>query len=113
MQPIALCWVESADDIPEELWKRAFPPPLEGLWWYRALEQGRLEDQFRFAYGVLARGSETIGIVPSFEMKVPIDLVAPRLVARAVRAAGQLVPKLRYLQTVFVGSPCSDEGTIG
>jgi predicted N-acyltransferase len=113
MQPIALRWVESADDISEELWKKAFPPPLEGLWWYRALEQGRLEDQFRFAYGVLARGNEAIGIVPSFEMKVPIDLVAPPLVARAVRAVGQLLPKLRYLPTIFVGSPCSDEGTIG
>ena len=113
MQPITLRWIESAADIPEELWERAFPPPLEGLWWYRALEQGRLEDQFRFAYGVLARRDEPIGIVPSFEMKVPIDLVAPPLVARAVRAAGQLIPKLRYLPTVFVGSPCSDEGTIG
>ena len=40
----------------------------------------RLENQFRFAYGVLARGKEPIGIVPSFEMKVPIDLIAPPLV---------------------------------
>jgi hypothetical protein len=113
MQRITLRWVESADDIPEELWGRAFPPPLEGLWWYRALEQGRLEDQFRFAYGMLTRGNEPIGIVPSFEMNVPIDLVAPPFIARTVRAAGQLIPKLRYLPTVFVGSPCSDEGTIG
>jgi Acetyltransferase (GNAT) domain len=113
MQPITLHWVESAADIPEELWERAFPPPLEGLWWYRALEQGRLEDQFRFTYGVLARGEEPIGIVPTFEMKVPIDLVAPPLVARVVRAAGRLIPQLRYLRTVFVGSPCSEEGTIG
>ena len=113
MPSITLRWVKSADEIPEELWASAFPPPLEGLWWYRALEQGRLEDQFRFAYGVLERGGQPIGIVPSFEMDVPIDLVAPPLVARAVRAAGRLIPRLRYLRTVFVGSPCADEGTIG
>ena len=71
MSPITLRWVASAADISEELWERAFPPPLEGLWWYRALERGRLEDQFSFAYGLLSRGKEPIGIVPTFEMKVP------------------------------------------
>jgi len=113
MSPITLRWVASAADISEELWERAFPPPLEGLWWYRALERGRLEDQFSFAYGLLSRGKEPIGIVPTFEMKVPIDLVAPPLVARTVRAVGRLIPRLRYMRTLFVGSPCSDEGTIG
>jgi GNAT acetyltransferase-like protein len=112
-QSITLRWLASATDIPADLWARAFPPPLEGSWWYRALEQGRLEDQFRFVYGMLERAEQPIGIVPAFEMDVPIDLVGPPLVARIVRTAGRLVHRLRYLRTLFVGSPCADEGTIG
>jgi predicted N-acyltransferase len=46
-------------------------------------------------------------------MDVPLDLVAPPLIARCLRAAGRVFPRLRYQRTLFVGSPCSDEGTVG
>ena len=108
-----LCWVASAVEVPDELWQTAFGPPVEGRWWYRALERAGVDDQFRFAYGVVERGGHPIGIVPTFLMDVPIDLVAPPLVAKVLRAGGRVMPRLRYQRTLFVGSPCSDEGTVG
>jgi len=113
MQSITVRWVSSAAEIPEDLWSASFPAPLEGGWWYRALDQSRLEDQFRVAYGVLERGTQSIGIAPTFLMDVPIDLVAPPTVAAALRLGGRLLPRLRYQRTLFVGSPCSDEGSVG
>ncbi|HEY2387300.1 MAG TPA: GNAT family N-acetyltransferase [Candidatus Binatia bacterium] len=113
MGEISLRWVASAAEIPPHLWAAAFRPPVEGDWWYRALERGRLEAQFRFAYGVLERGREPVGIVPTFQMDVPIDLLAPPIIAAALKIGGRAIPRLRFQRTLFVGSPCSDEGTVG
>src|SRR6266481_1984566 len=113
MDRITVRWVSSAADIPTDLWSASFPQPLEGEWWYRAFERGRLEDQFHVAYGVLERGLRPIGIAPTFVMDVPIDVVAPPIVAAALRIGGRALPRLRYQRTLFVGSPCSDEGTVG
>ncbi len=62
---------------------------------------------------MLERGLRPIGIAPTFLMDVPIDLVAPPIVAAALRIGGRALPSLRYQRTLFVGSPCSDEGTVG
>ena len=106
-------WVETVAAVPPDLWAAAFAVPLEGAFWYRALERARLEHQFGFAYGIIERGPQAVGIAPTFLMDVPIDLVAPPLVAAALRAGGRLAPRLRHQRTLFVGSPCSDEGTVG
>lgn len=106
-------WVSSVAAIPDDLWERCFPPPLEGRWWYAALEQAGLEDQFEFLYGVIEADAEPVGIAPAFLMDVPLDLVAPPLIARLLRGAGRLWARLRYQRTLFVGSPCADEGTVG
>jgi len=113
MQETAVRWVATAGEVPADLWATSFPATLEGDWWYRALERGRLEGQFCFAYGIIERGSQAVGIAPTFLMDVPIDLVAPPLVAAALRAGARVLPRLRYQRTLFVGSPCSDEGTVG
>ena len=96
-----------------DLWARCFPPPLEGPWWYRALDRSGLESQFTFAYAIIERGFDPVGIAPAFLMDVPIDLVAPPMIASLLRNAGKVIPRLRYQRTLFVGSPCSDEGTVG
>ena len=106
-------WIESAEKIPAALWQDFFPPHLEGLWWFRALEKANLEKQFRFFYALIKSGQEPIAIAPSFLMDVPIELVAPDMVATVLRAVGPLLPSLTYQRTLFVGSPCADEGTIG
>ncbi len=113
VEPVSIRWVSSVEEIPSDLWDRCFAPPLEGLWWYRALEQSGLESQFTFAYAILERGALPIGIAPTFLMDVPIDLVAPPAIAKILRVAGAVIPRLRYQRTLFVGSPCSDEGTVG
>jgi hypothetical protein len=110
---ISIRWVSSVEQIPEDLWEQCFPPPLEGLWWYKSLEQAGLESQFKFLYGLIERDSLAVGIAPAFLMDVPIDLVAPPMVVPLVCLLGRLSRSLRFKCTLFIGSPCSDEGTVG
>ncbi len=112
-QAITIDWVNRADDLPADLWGRCYPAPLEGLWWYRALERAGLEDQFTFAYAVISRGGTPVGIAPTFVMNLPLDIVMPDEIAPYVAWIGRWVPALRYQRTLFVGSPCAEEGTIG
>jgi hypothetical protein len=110
---ISIRWVSSAEQLPAELWVQCFTPPLEGRWWYQSLERARLESQFTFFYGLIERDNQPVGITPAFLMDVPIDLVAPRLAATVLRFVGRFFASLRYKRTLFAGSPCSDEGTVG
>ncbi len=106
-------WVSHPGEIPQCLWERCFPPPLEGFWWYSTLDQCGIEDQFTFAYAVILRAGIRIGIAPTFLMDVPVDIVAPPLVTRTIKILATFSPRLMYQRTLFIGSPCSDEGTIG
>jgi len=110
---IKIKWVKSVDDIPTDLWQKSFSPDLEGRWWYSVMERSKLDDQFEFLYGLLLEDEKPIGIVPAFVNDVPIELVAPAAVAVALRAVSKLIPACSYQRTLFVGSPCSDEGTVG
>jgi hypothetical protein len=106
-------WHAQPWDIPATLWAACFPPPLEGLFWYESLARAGLEDQFGFAYGVVMQDGKAVAIAPVFTMDLPMDLVAPPAVAWVLGFAGGLVRWLRVQRTLFVGSPCSDEGTVG
>lgn len=111
--PLTLRWVDSHADMPAALWAACFPPPLEGRGWYAALEGCGIEDQFGFMYGVVSRGGEAIAIAPAFVMDVPIRLVVPPALLPWFDRLGRVFPSLRHQRTLFVGSPCSDEGTVG
>ena len=100
-------------DIDEGLWDRCFPAPLEGLFWYRTLEACGLEGQFTFRYGLIRSEGNAVGIAPCFIHDVPIALVAPRPVAFILGLLSKQIPRAGLQRTFFVGSPCSDEGTIG
>ena len=105
----SVCFVRSASDIAAALWEACFPPPLEGRWWYEALEHSHLEDQFSFFYAVISAEGTPAGIAPAFTMNFPVSLVAPDALKPLLPFLGRLArPK-----TLFVGSPCSDEGTVG
>lgn len=108
-QPYAIRWLRRTGEIPEALWERCFPPPLEGRWWYEALERAGLESQFEFLYGLIESRGEAVGIAPAFLMDLPLDLVAPDPIARLL----PYIPPLRSQRTLFAGSPCADEGTVG
>ena len=108
-----VAWVDRAADVPESTWAQFFAPPLEGAWWYRALEQSGLDDQFSFRYLLLAQGPATVGLVPTFLMDVPMRLVVPPGLLPWVSALGHVFPWLRAQRTLFVGSPCAEEGWIG
>jgi hypothetical protein len=89
-------WVESAEKVPTALWLEFFPKDLEGVWWYSILENAGLEKQFRFFYALVKSGSETLAIAPAFLMDVPIEIVAPDIVADLLKAVGPLMPSLAY-----------------
>ncbi len=103
----------SAAQIDAALWDACFPPPLEGRWWYDALERCGLEDQFEFLYAVIDRDGTPVGIAPMFAMNFPLALVAPPALAGVIGAVGKVLPSLVHPRTLFIGSPCADEGTVG
>ncbi|MEO5340579.1 MAG: GNAT family N-acetyltransferase [Magnetococcus sp. MYC-9] len=111
--PLSVTWLASARAIPATLWELCFPPPLEGGWWYEALEQSGLDDQFLFAYAVVSAGQRAVAIAPVFWMDLPISLVAPPALLPFLQGLGRLFPSLLYQRTLFVGSPCADEGRVG
>lgn len=106
---LSVGFLSRAGEIDAALWETCFPPPLEGRWWYETLERSRLEDQFRFLYAVIRKGDAPVGIAPLFVMNFPVSLVAPD----ALKPLLPLIGSLAHPKTLFVGSPCADEGTVG
>ncbi|MBI5920555.1 MAG: GNAT family N-acetyltransferase [Betaproteobacteria bacterium] len=106
-------WRSSVEEIPQSLWEACFLPPLEGRWWYQALHASGLEDQFQFWYGLIQCNGEPVGIAPTFKMDVPMQLVLPPALMPMARLLGRLKPSLLYQRTLFLGSPCADEGSLG
>jgi hypothetical protein len=106
-------WVDSATQIPSRLWEECFPIPYEGLWWYQALEQCGIAEQFTFLYAIVLSDGQPVAIAPAFLMDVPISLVAPSALAPLFHTLGQAFPTFSYQRTLFIGSPCADEGRVG
>ena len=113
MEPVEIEFADRAADIDERLWSECFRPPLEGRFWYQALDESRLEDQFTFRYALIRSGGLPVGVAPCFLHDVPISLVAPAPVAFVLRRLSGVFPRIAHQRTLFVGSPCSDEGTVG
>jgi hypothetical protein len=110
---IEVKWVNSVSEISQELWDKCFPLPYEGRWWYQALELSGLQDQFTFFYAVVSRSSHAIAIVPAFLMNVPMRLVLPPVLLPLANIVGYAFPSALYQHTLFIGSPCGDEGRVG
>ena len=106
-------WVDHAAEVPGALWALCFGAPHEGDWWYGALERSGLDDQFRFRYLLLLDGDVVVGMAPTFLMDVPMQLVVPPELLPLVRTLGHVLPWLRAQRTLFVGSPCGEEGRLG
>lgn len=110
---LSIRFAASEAEIPAALWDACFSPPLEGRWWYQALEASGLEDQFTFAYAVIQEGERPIGIAPVFVMKVPLGLAVPEWLRPILAIPARTLPFLADPRTLFVGSPCAEEGTVG
>jgi hypothetical protein len=110
---LAIELVGSHADIPGDLWEACFPPPLEGRWWYETLEQSGLEDQFAFSYALLRQGGRPVGIAPLFLMNLPLEVMVPDPLMPVGRVVERVAPGLLRPPTLFIGSPCSDEGCVG
>ncbi len=105
--------VARADGAPPALWAAGFAPPLEGVWWYRGLETSGLEAQFTFRYAVVEEDGRPLALAPLFFTDIPIELVVPDEVMPLFRALGRVWKGVMHQRTLFVGSPFSDEGTVG
>jgi hypothetical protein len=106
-------WLNSYKDIPKTLWDECFQAPYEGRWWYAALEDAQLKEQFTFFYGLVKLNGLPIAIAPAFVMNVPIHLVVPMALLPIFNFLGKFFPSFLYQRTFFIGSPCSDEGLVG
>lgn len=107
-------WREHAGDCARELWQQGFPPPWEGLWWYLALEQGGLDDQFRFLYAEVRDGQQRpLALAPAFLMEVPLEMFVPEPLLPLLRTLARVFPALLHQRTLFFGSPCSERGWVG
>ena len=106
-------FLRKASQIPNELWDACFHCPGEGRWWYEALDQSGIEDQFTFFYGLIRRLGSPVGIAPVFTMDMPVEQVAPEVFLRLFRLVGKIVPSILCQRTLFVGSPVLDESRVG
>lgn len=110
---LSVRFVDSEADIPTALWTACFPPPLEGRWWYRTLETCGLDDQFTFLYALISDDDRPLGIAPAFVGTAPVSLAVPAALRSSVAFAAKFMPSLLRPRTLFIGSPCADEGTVG
>jgi Acetyltransferase (GNAT) domain len=113
VQPYEVEFLKKASQIPVDLWDALFQPPAAGRWWYEALEQSGIDDQFTFFYGLIKHLGGPVGIAPIFVMDVPVEQVAPHEFLRVLRLIGKIVPSVLFQRTLFVGSPILDEGRVG
>jgi Acetyltransferase (GNAT) domain len=113
MQGYEVEFLRKASQIPEDLWNACFQLPEEGRWWYEALEQSGIDDQFTFLYGLIKHLTCPVGIAPVFVMDMPVEQVAPQEFLRLLRLIGKIVPSVLCQRTLFVGSPILDEGRVG
>ncbi len=113
LSALKITFKETHEALDSELWQSCFRAPLEGQFWYKALENSKLEDQFTFFYGLIEYEGNNVGIIPCFVHNVPLSLVAPAIVAWPLKQLARIIPRVGYQRTLFIGSPCSDSGTIG
>jgi hypothetical protein len=112
-QPYEVEFLRKASQIPDDLWDTCFQVPGEGRWWYEALEQSGIEDQFTLFYGLIKHLGRPVGIAPVFSMDIPVEQVAPQEFLRLLRLIGKIVPSVLRQRTLFVGSPILDESRVG
>jgi hypothetical protein len=105
-------FLNKASQIPNELWETCFQVPGEGRWWYEALEQSGIEEQFTLFYGLIKQLGCPVGIASVFVMDIPVEQVAPQEFLRLLRLIGKIVPSVLYQRTLFVGSPILDESRV-
>jgi len=113
VQPYEVEFLKKASQIPDDLWEACFQISGEGRWWYEALEQSGIDDQFTFFYGLIKHLGCPVGIAPVFAMDMPVEQVAPQAFLRLLRLVGKIVPSVLRQRTLFVGSPILDESRVG
>ena len=89
-------FLKKASQLPDELWETCFQVPGEGRWWYEALAQSGIEEQFTLFYGLIKQLGGPVGIAPVFVMDIPFEQLAPQEFLRVLRLIGKIVPSVLY-----------------
>jgi hypothetical protein len=113
VEPYEIEFLETASQIPDDLWDTCFQPPSAGRWWYAAIERSGIDDQFTFFYGLIKHLGCPVGIAPVFAMDIPVEQVAPREFLRLIQLIGKIWSSVLCQRTLFVGSPILDESRVG
>jgi hypothetical protein len=95
VRPYEVEFLGKASQIPDDLWDTCFHPPGEGRWWYQALEQSGIDDQFTLFYALIKDLGSPVGIAPLFVMDIPVEQVAPQEFLRLLRLMGPYLSALR------------------
>src|SRR5260370_18647192 len=85
LQAYEVEFLETASQIPNDLWDACFQPPAEGRWWYEALDQSSIDDQFAFFYGLIKNLGCPVGKSPAFFIDLPLVQAPPPAVFRLLR----------------------------
>ena len=109
---LQLVWHSCAEAVDETLWRRLFSPPVEGIFWYRAIEAGCVDPR-EYCYGVLERGGVPIAVIPAFLFDMPLDLVFPPHSGLALPRTAARICGVRKLRVFFIGNVAGEEGHIG
>src|SRR5215831_3526014 len=107
---LELIWHRRTADIPDAVWADCFPPPHEGLFWFRALEAAGIADQFTFFFGLLRDAGAPVGIVPAFVFDLPLELVLPDAASRRLAGGAFASPTARPHSDVFHRQRCRRGG---
>ncbi len=107
-----LTWHSRASAISSDLWKRFFPTPFEGLFWYHSIEMGCVNPS-EYSYGLLRRGDAVVGLVPAFVFNMPLDLILPPGSGNTLKRALARLFGMRTLRIFFIGNVAGEEGRIG
>lgn len=102
--PIKTRIVRRVDEIPQEAWKRVYPPVIESQSFFRVIDDSRL-DQFSFYYVLAYRRNHLVGIAPCFLMDYPLDTSINGPLRRLSNAIKRASPRIFNLRAFVCGCP--------
>lgn len=102
--PIKTRIVRRADEIPQDAWRRVYPPIIENQGFFKAIDDSRL-DQFSFYYILAYRRNHLVGIAPCFVMDYPLDTSIKGPLRRVSNAIKRISPNIFSLRAFVCGCP--------
>lgn len=103
---LTFCWKASIEEIAPEIWGRCFDEGnvLHSWAFARAVERSMLAG-VRFHYLVGSVGDQPMVVLPCFEYRVSLAILASTRLQQVIQRLRNFLPGLLYVNTFVVGSP--------